>query len=81
MTTSLQPVRVDTGGADEDGRLVFRDGKLAAVLVRLSDGHGDAAGRWFLERGFGRLDVPWHPSFDGVGAALDWVRERSRRRG
>ena len=69
----VQFVRVDTGGADEDGCLVFRDGKLAAALVRLSEQHGDMAGRWFLEHGFGGLDGPWYPLFDSLDAAKDWI--------
>ena len=73
MTLWLQPVRVDTGGEDEEGCLVFVDGKLAAVLVRLSDQHGDMAGHWFLEHGFGKLDGVEHPIFDGIEAAQDWI--------
>lgn len=70
---TLRPVRVGTGSADEEGRLVLHGGKLVAVLVRLSDEHGDLAGRWFLEHGFGRLDDPWHPTFDGLDPACAWI--------
>jgi hypothetical protein len=34
-----QPIRVETGSSEEDGRLVLVDGKLVAVLVRLSNEH------------------------------------------
>lgn len=77
---TLRPVRVETGSADEEGRLVFHDGKLVAVLLRLSEQHGDMAGRWFLEHGFGPLDgppsTPCHPDFDDLGTAREWIGRR-----
>jgi hypothetical protein len=76
VTLALEPVRVATGGEGEEGRLVFADGRLAAVLVRLSEQHGELAGRWFLEAGFGRLDGPNHPVFDDLAAAETWVDDR-----
>lgn len=76
MNFTLLPVLVGTGTADEDGRLVFYGGKLVAVLVRLSDEHGSMAGRWFLERGFGRLDAPCPPAFDGLDPACTWIARR-----
>ena len=53
---TLRPVVVETGSADEEGRLVFAHDRLVAVLVRLSAAaHPDPAlrDRWFLEAGFG----------------------------
>lgn len=44
MTLRLQPVQVATGSYDIDGQLVFADGFLAAVLVKLSGYHDDMAG-------------------------------------
>ncbi len=78
MNLSLQPVRVETGGPDEDGCLVFSDGKLVAVLVRLSDEHEDEdlAGHWFLEAGLGRLDGPTHPTFINIDDAQAWIARR-----
>jgi CRP-like cAMP-binding protein len=76
VTLTLQSVRVDTGSEDEDGLLVFADGRLVAVLVRLSDEHGDKAGRWFLEHGFGRLDGTTHPIFDDIETAQAWIAGR-----
>jgi hypothetical protein len=75
---TLQPVRVETGGPDEEGRLVFVDDKLVAVLVRLSDEHEDIelAGHWFFEAGFGYLDGPAHPSFRDLNAAQSWIQQR-----
>jgi hypothetical protein len=75
---TLQPVRVETGGPDEEGRLVLADDKLVAVLVRLSEAQDDAnlAGQWFLEAGFGGVDGPTHPTFGDLEAAQDWIRQR-----
>jgi hypothetical protein len=79
VTLTLQPVRVATGGPDEEGCLVFAEGRLVAVLVRLSDEHGERAGHWFFEVGFGRLDGPAHPSFAAIEDAQEWLEERLRQ--
>jgi hypothetical protein len=39
MSLQLQPVQVATGSSDHESQLVFSDGFLVAVLVRLSDQH------------------------------------------
>jgi hypothetical protein len=39
VEVTWQPMRVETGSSEVDGRLVLVDGKLVAVLVRLSDEH------------------------------------------
>ncbi len=44
MSLHLQPVRIATGTPDTESQLVFADGFLVAVLVRLSDDHGNMAG-------------------------------------
>ena len=69
MNLRLQPVQVATGSSDTESHLVFSDGFLVAVLVRLSDEHGDAAGAWFLEAGFGRVDHPNPPTFADLDEA------------
>lgn len=79
MSVTLQPLRVETGTTDEEGRLVFYGGKLVAVLVRLSDEHEGMAGRWFLEHGFGPLDDTRHPTFDGLDPACVWIARRLGR--
>jgi hypothetical protein len=76
MIMSVQPGAIETGSADEEGCLVLADGRLVAVLVRLSDRHGDMAGRSYLEHGFGRLDGPTHPTFSTVNEASDWIARR-----
>ena len=72
---TLTPVRVGTGTEDEDGRLVFAGDRLVAVLVRLAEEH-DEAGHWFLEHGFGKLDVPVPPTFSDLQAAETWILAR-----
>ena len=56
MNLRLEPVQVATGSKDQESRLVFHDGFLVAILIRLSDEHEGDAGRWFLEAGFGPVD-------------------------
>jgi len=69
-----QNVPVHTGSPDQDGCLLFADGRLVAVLVRLSGEHDpELVGKWFLEHGFGRLDAPEQPVFDDLDVAQRWV--------
>lgn len=42
---------------DVESRLVFGDGVLVAVLVRLSKDHRADAGKWFLDPGFGDASI------------------------
>ena len=82
MSLHLQPARVAAGGNDTESQLVFEAGFLVAVLVRLSDDHEDEAGKWFLEVGFGPLDVVMRPTFADLDEAQDWIARRlgGRRR-
>lgn len=73
----LQPVPVNTGSRDEDGRLVLADGRLVAVLVRLADRvHAELTGAWSLEAGFGPFACAQFPVFDNREIARDWVRHQ-----
>ncbi len=75
MRITLKPVRIETGSPDEDGRLVFADDRLVAVLVRLSDQH-EEAGKWFLEAAFGRAESGDHPVFADLEDASGWLAGR-----
>ncbi len=76
MSLRTEPVRV-ANGSDEDGMLIFtHDGRLTAVVTRLSGQHQELAGFWFLEVGFGPVDGPHHPTFATLDSALDWIGER-----
>jgi len=76
MSLQLQPARVATGSADTESWLVFAGGFLVAVLVQLSEEHGEDAGKWFLEAGFGRLDDPNQPKFADLDEAQEWIARR-----
>lgn len=70
----FKPVKVATGSADEEGRLVFHQEKLIAVLVRLDDaGHGPVIGQWSLEAGFNGVDSTKPPLFANLDAAERWL--------
>ncbi|OHV17564.1 hypothetical protein BK022_04800 [Methylorubrum extorquens] len=76
MTLRLLPVQVATGSSDTESHLVFSEGFLVAVLVRLSDDHGEASGGWFLESGFGPVDHPDPPTFADLDDAQSWIAQR-----
>jgi hypothetical protein len=76
MKLGFQPVTVETNAPDEEGRLVFANNRLVAVLVRLSHEHGRKAGRWYLEHGFGKLEGLVAPIFADLDEAQDWVAQR-----
>lgn len=73
MSLTLEPIRV-ANGCDEEGLLVFdREGRLVAVLTHLSDANEVAPGQWFLEAGFGRLNVAVPPTFVDLDVARVWI--------
>jgi hypothetical protein len=76
MSYRLQPVHVATGSDDAESQLVFDDGFLVAVPVHLSDQHGDEAGQWFLEAGFGSVDTATPPAFTDLDDAQSWIEQR-----
>ncbi len=80
MKLTLQAVRV-ANGRDEEGRLVFAEGRLIAVLVQLSSLHEEVgmAGQWFLETGYGRQLSGEHPTFPDLSAAEEWLQQRLER--
>ena len=81
MKLTLQAVQV-VNGHDEEGRLVFADGRLIAVLVQLSDMHEDlgVAGHWFLESGYGFRWARERAVFPDLEAAQAWISQRLVRR-
>jgi hypothetical protein len=68
---------VNTGSLDEEGRLVLVNGKLVAVLVRLSDEHPqpELHGAWFIEAIFGLISGKGSvfPTYEEAEA---WVCQR-----
>jgi hypothetical protein len=76
MSLRLQPVQVATGSDDQESQLVFHEGFLVAVLVRLSDMHETDAGNWYLEAGFGRVADLNPPLFTDLVQAQIWIADR-----
>ena len=76
MILSLQAVQVATSSDDTESQLVFADGFLVAVLVRLSAQHGEDTGKWLLEAGFGPLAPACPPLFADLAAARAWIMRR-----
>ena len=73
LRLTLQPIDVETCSDDHDGQMVLADGKLVAVLIRLSDLHNAEGGMWYLEAGFGRLSGRAPHPFVTLDAAQDWI--------
>jgi hypothetical protein len=70
---TFKPLGIATDSTDEEGCLVFKDTRLVAVLVRLPELHGEAEGAWFIETGFGRLEMGSVSSFPDLEAAEAWM--------
>jgi hypothetical protein len=70
----LEPIAI-AASPDSEGRLVFFDERLAAILVRLDDEeHGEDRGGWFLEAAFGVLsDISGDAVFGTLEEAADWL--------
>jgi hypothetical protein len=78
MSITLQPVPVETDSADKDGLLVFNDGCLVGVLVRLEDPvhQQTLLGSWYLECATGKLREACNPVFENLQSALAWMERR-----
>lgn len=76
----LEPVRVMTGSADEDGRLMFVDEQLCALFVRLdAELHQDVRDgpTWSVETAYGLPGIERHaPLFNDPEAAAEWIVTR-----
>ncbi len=77
MTLTFQAVQV-ANGHDEEGRLVFAEDRLIAVLVQLSGLHEEVGmtGQWFLDTGYGRRLTGEHPTFPDLSAAEERIQQR-----
>jgi hypothetical protein len=74
MPIDRQDVSVDTRSEDQQGCLLFAEGKLVAVLVRLANHvHGSDRGAWYVEAGFGRCATILPPLFATLEDAETWV--------
>ncbi|MCJ2005509.1 hypothetical protein [Methylobacterium sp. J-092] len=74
----LQPIMVDTGSPDWEGRLVLANGLLIAVLVRLDTPDHELGNGWFVEAAFGRLIGISAPIFATLEEAMRWLRQHRK---
>lgn len=75
MALSFQSVTLDANSPDREGTLVFRDGRLLAVLTCLSDIHADLAGSWFVEAAFGDVPIVQPPVFETIDQFGEWLTQ------
>lgn len=73
MTIEFKAVTLDSGTHDNQGMLVFRDGRLMAVLSCLSDIHGAKEGQWFVEMTFTAECELTGQTFGSLGEAEIWA--------
>lgn len=73
---TFQPVEVAVAGQTE-GRLVFVDGKLVAVLIKLDVNQNELAGRWYAEAAFNSLERMSEHTFLDLPAAAAWIDAHS----
>lgn len=73
-----QPVKVLVDGHDSEGRLIFANDQLSAVIVRLDgEAHApDYRSLWNLEAGFGKCNVRSAPLFRTPEEAGAWVKQK-----
>lgn len=72
MTVSFEPVVLDSC-VDNEAVLVFREGRLIAVVSRLGELHQELAGRWFVETTFDAGQrTPAHP-FRDLSEVESWI--------
>ncbi len=74
MALSFQAVTLDAVSTDREATLVFREGRLLAVLTCLSDIHDDLRGHWFIEAIFGEIpprQAP--PAFETLARFEEWL--------
>jgi hypothetical protein len=79
---TFQLVKVPLQGHDGEGRLIFADDQLSAVIVRLDDeAHlPEHRGCWHLEAGFGACEARTSPPpFTTPEEAAIWVSQRIAR--
>jgi hypothetical protein len=70
---SFQTVELDADTPDRDATLAFRDGRLLAVLSRLSDMHDDLTGHWYVEATFGDLPGGQPQTFVTLALFEEWL--------
>jgi hypothetical protein len=73
---NVKSITVATSAQGECGVLVMVEKRLVAVVTRLDASYyGDAAGKWFLEAGFGLCAAPTPEPFSRPSDALRWIAD------
>ena len=75
MAYSFQELALASEWPEEEAVLVFRGGRLLAVLSRLSGVHGELAGRWFVEALFRGQTGSTVPTFAALEDFCSWADE------
>jgi hypothetical protein len=73
MAVSFQDITLDTDDGDDRAVLVMRDGRVAAVLSRLSEIHAEMAGQWFVEALFAPAPDTQRHVFTDPAAFAAWL--------
>jgi hypothetical protein len=73
MAVSFQPITLDGNAPDSEAMLVYRNERLLAVLVCLSDIHGELTGQWYVEANFGEMPVVHPPAFETIEQFTKWL--------
>jgi hypothetical protein len=74
----FQPVKVAITG-QSDGRLVFLDGNLVAVVTRLDHTNDDFSGRWFAEAHFDGMEDIQDQTFGSLEEVQAYIELNYRR--
>lgn len=77
MAVSLEPVTLDTADGDGEAVAVYREGRLLAVLCRLSEAHGALKGNWFAEVVFGDRDRWRNATFATIADVEQWAENEA----
>jgi hypothetical protein len=73
MTIKFTPVTLDSGAHDNEAMLLFRDGKLLAVLSCLDHIHEEMQGWWYVETIFNGASDPGGRTFRDLAEAEVWA--------
>jgi hypothetical protein len=69
---TFQPVKVAVSG-DTEGQLVFVDGMLVAVLIKLDVNQHELEGHWYAEAAFNGLERMSDHTFQDLPAVAAWI--------
>jgi hypothetical protein len=77
-SVTFKEVDVATSGQTE-GRLVFYEGKLIAIITKLDESHDEFQGKWFADAFFNGLEHMQHETFESLEDVARWIAERMQK--